>query len=300
MVTNPNSKVFVVSIPRGIKLSGVNSYIYDQFVARNLQPIKFLGSFYDPVSGDETYKYEVEDMNLLKSYTRKDKFSALWDISDTLINPITEKKKPKVKKTKVKETKVTPIEVNFDMITYNDPSFYIPEEWTKLLSNIPGAYIAGGSIRDLELGATVKDIDVFVNVEDKDQFADKINGLQANLQLDPNKMIRYDGDYQDKKTGENLDGLDNEVGLVVKIKTDNYSYDIIGRRGIDSLDKVVAQFDLGICQIGYDGRSIQCSENYIRDKSCKTITILKPMRYGTKGWEHMERVCQKYKNYRLV
>ena len=210
------------------------------------------------------------------------------------------KKKPNRKTLKTKETKVTPIEVNFDMITYEDPGFYIPEEWTKLLSKTVSMYIAGGSIRDLELGAVVKDVDVFVNVLNKSDFTAKVDMIIHDLGIEDKNVIHFDGDYQDPKTGENVDGLDNEVGLVVKIKTENFSYDIIGRRGINSLDKVVAQFDLGICQIGYDGFKVRCSENYIRDKACKTITILKPMRYGTKGWEHLERVASKYKNYKVI
>lgn len=274
----------------------------------------FPRTFTDPKWQRDTYDFQVEDMNT--------KPSALWNtLQPFLHNPLSQNvnlkamvdnlsagmdmtakstyKKPKKKTLKTKTTPVTPIEVNFDMITYDDPSFYIPEEWTMLLSYTSG-YIAGGSIRDLELGATVKDVDVFLHVDDKNHFTEKVQAIIKALNVDDKNVIRFDGDYQDPKTGENVDGLDNEVGLVVKIKTDNFAYDIIGRKGIDSLDKVVAQFDLGICQIGYDGRSVQCSENYIRDKACKTITILKPMRYGTKGWEHMERVCQKYKNYKLV
>lgn len=284
----------------------VADYISAKVSSDGYRIVRHKRTYKDYSTFSDIYEFEVEAMS---TNVAPNKQATMKSLMDLIQSPITTSKitnvdskpvkKPKKKTLKAKPTPVTSIEVNFDMITYDDPSFYIPEEWTMLLSYTSG-YIAGGSIRDLELGATVKDVDVFLHVDDKKHFTEKVQDIIKALKVDDKNVIRFDGDYQDPKTGENVDGLDNEVGLVVKIKTDNFAYDIIGRKGIDSLDKVVAQFDLGICQIGYDGKTVQCSENYIRDKACKTITILKPMKFGTNGWAHMVRVAEKYKNYKLV
>lgn len=277
--------------------TGIERFLLKELASKGYRVVCLHRVNKDYNTHEDTYVFEVEDMNLIhKIYPS---VSPMGDPMDMKAKS-TYKKPKKRKEVKTKETPVTQIEVNFDMITYDDPSFYIPEEWTKLLTHTKNAYIAGGSIRDLELGAVVKDVDVFINVTAKDDFVVRVQQIIYGLGILDKNVIRFDGDYQDPKTGENVDGLDNEVGLVVKLKTDNFSYDIIGRKGIDSLDKVVAQFDLGICQIGYDGNTIQCSENYIRDKACKTITILKPMKFGTNGWAHMVRVAEKYKSYKLV
>jgi hypothetical protein len=155
------------------------------------------------------------------------------------------------------------------------------DKWTniaKAVSEAYGAeaYVAGGAVRDFIKGEPPKDIDVFVNVDEK-TLVKKASGLNVDFVVAP-LIERYDnckvldGTYQGEK-----------VQVIA--------------RSFTSLDDLINQFDIGFCQIAWDGEKVVMTAAATKDFGSNTMTVVND-RHGTferlnrfKGrWPYLEVV----------
>lgn len=202
----------------------------------------------------------------------------------------------------------------------------IPFEWWKALQafherGAAEAIIAGGALRDLYNKKPVRDVDIFLVSRGRTKANEKFIRevfKEAGLSLVP-QMTRSGGYYtSDKysdlpppKTGrkEIITGASNYwsdlerreavfENWVVKAGLDKTEYNIIFMdpfyKGKDFASKVIKEFDVGLCQIGTDGKSIFYTPQYKSDVQTQTITALMGGNH-----DHLKKVVAKYPDWKL-
>ena len=144
----------------------------------------------------------------------------------------------------------------------------IPNSWVRCLKDIqktfPDAVIAGGCLRDLDLGRAPKDIDIFVP---------RTTHESVELYL---STFNKEDILRDFKSYGNF--ANKDVARVVtmthsQLKADGLNVELIA---VD-VDKtnVMSRFDFGICQICYDGDLIKYTGHYLNDKIVKRFRLLR-------------------------
>ena len=212
----------------------------------------------------------------------------------------------------------------------------IPQEWKDVLSAIQNAgageaLIAGGALRDLCNKRTVKDVDIFL----ADRWMNKrliIKAFAAAGLTIHNQMVSEGYGKVAKKMTRGTKDAFNEVTKT--IKRDSYGqafehkkvkegaeawtviagpnkteYNIVfikGEMGKDmkrahaagtgAATLLLEQFDIGLCQIAYNGKNIITLKPFDTDINNKTLTLVRP-NHSSKA--HVERVAKKYPDFTL-
>ena len=208
----------------------------------------------------------------------------------------------------------------------------LPREWRKTLQAFHGtgakeAIIAGGALRDTFNKRAVKDVDIFLksrgSVKKNRKFLKQVFAA-AELRLIEQPV--YTGGY-----GDDSQALpDPKQGVFVPKKRHGYGsitpetkseswiviagphkteYNIVFMDGplAESMHKaaadnrspakqVISAFDLGLCQIGYDGDAIVTSEQYRTDVAKKVIEI---DRANPSTPDHVNRIRKKFDDWKI-
>lgn len=140
----------------------------------------------------------------------------------------------------------------------------IPAKWVAVLAAIqtvaPEAFLGGGALRDLDLGREVKDLDVFVS-EPNFTFVDMHLRMVWGYRLRSVQRLDYFG--ADPSVAEAREFTkDGEPPLNIISLRD--SFDFPG--GLD-------RFDLGLCQIGFNGSEVVRTGAYVTDAQHQTMTV---------------------------
>lgn len=155
-----------------------------------------------------------------------------------------------------------------------------PVLWNEILKQMPaGAIIAGGAVRDYLLGYEPKDIDVFVH------HSASIDHGKDFIFTGPNKDFIF--------TGPNADRDAEYVGNAAPFAVMNYQYANLPVQVIYTKCSPrghVDTFDIGLCQMGYDGE-VHMSEAALTDMKNKTVTIINDMENAVK---RQTRFVEKY------
>ena len=147
----------------------------------------------------------------------------------------------------------------------------IPKAWRDLFGIIrealPGTVMAGGCLRDRDIGVKVNDIDLFVPMasgEEKDLTA--VKTILAQLGAERVEIL---GDKMYPQ------GVDNQIIGVVEAKFVSCPLVfqlVIGDWG-SSIPDLFSRFDFSICKIAYDGRQIHRDPDYRIDRKSKLFRI---------------------------
>lgn len=211
----------------------------------------------------------------------------------------------------------------------------IPQEWKDVLSAIqqaaPEALIAGGALRDLCNNRDVKDVDIFL----ADRWMNKrliTKAFAAAGLTIHNQMVSEGYGKVAKKMTRGTKDAFNEVTKTMKRDSygqafehkkvkegaeawtviagdDKTEYNIVfikGEMGKDmkrahaagngAATLLLEQFDIGLCQIAYDGKHVQTLKPFTEDLYNKTLTLVRP-NHSSKA--HIERVAKKYPDFKL-
>lgn len=208
----------------------------------------------------------------------------------------------------------------------------LPREWRKTLqafhaTGAKEAVIAGGALRDTFNKRAVKDVDVFLksrgSVKKNRKFLKQVFAA-AELRLieQPVYTGGYDDDMQalpdptkgifvpQKRHGYgSITPETRSESWVVKAGPHKTEYNIVFMEGplADAMTRAVADnrtpakqtisaFDLGLCQIGYDGDAIVTTEQYRKDVAQKTIEIDNG---NPSTLNHVERIRKKYDDWKI-
>jgi len=195
----------------------------------------------------------------------------------------------------------------------------IPKEWKDVLSSLSKesnseTIIGGGALRDLFNGRAIKDVDIFIKAksykvtDDKKDIREAFNSLGIEtLEHKVKVHLGYSSPTVEFcSTDKVIINKGDEYGFgrktlqsyVVTSKTSGAEYNIIfvdnslvHGKGKAFAKNMINRFDLGICQIGFDGSEVIYTEAYREDIEGKIIT-LKTSHDSNK--EHLKRVMKKY------
>lgn len=155
------------------------------------------------------------------------------------------------------------------------------DKWTVIAKAVSEAYgadafVAGGAVRDFIKGEEPKDIDVFVNIDEK-TLIKKASGLNVDFVVAPlsekyDNCKVLDGTYQGEK-----------VQIIARSFTD--------------VDNLINQFDIGFCQIAWDGEKIVMTAAATKDFGSNTMTVIND-RPGT--GERLARFSQRWSYLEVV
>lgn len=136
---------------------------------------------------------------------------------------------------------------------------YLVDILPKLDEN--GPWIAGGSLLRTKLGLPMNtDIDIFF--KSKQQFDEYFVKIKSH----------YDGKQFSYITDSDSTYAKN---VFIKYMDRSYKLQLITRKYYESPCKLLDDFDINICQLAYDGRSLYVEENAIRSIEEKTFYLNK-------------------------
>lgn len=212
----------------------------------------------------------------------------------------------------------------------------MPQEWRRLLAALhkagaPEAIIAGGALRDLYNDRPIKDVDIFL----ADRFMNKrlVKKAMAAAGLEIHKQ-EVAGDYGISHTKFKSARAAQFEKVSTKTRRDSYGavfesrsvksgaeawtviagpdkteYNIVFVKGEAGKDMKREQasggrvanillplFDIGLCQIGYDGRRVITTAGYEKDAAQKMLSVLRPNHAAP---EHLRRIYKKYSDFTL-
>lgn len=212
----------------------------------------------------------------------------------------------------------------------------VPREWRQVLDSFqkqgaPEAVIAGGALRDLFNKRAIKDVDIFMQTRGSERknrkFLAKVFEA-ANIPVQrqmvsmgyshvaeafpgPNKgtlVSRISNGYGviraashteawtviagPDKTEYNIVFVDGPLGNAIKrAATENSDG---GKRKSAAL--MIGHFDLGLCQIAFDGTHLHTTDAYRRDVLEKRITLIKE---NGASAQHLTRIMEKYNDHQI-
>ncbi len=167
------------------------------------------------------------------------------------------------------------------------------EEWAidvlhTVQEEFPDAFIGGGFFRDIELDMPPNDLDIFIGQEgtDQQQQYSQFNGRIRAV----NKALRKAGHI--KHGGAHMSPFYNQlfveddrplVGVAVyKCDSDDDQPNYVIKNPIQiiamsadgfSLDKIISDFDIGICQIAHDGKQLRKTARFDDDVALKRLVV---------------------------
>lgn len=150
------------------------------------------------------------------------------------------------------------------------------------------AVIAGGAVRDVLLGRPVKDIDVWYSDDSH------VDWVEVSRCFPTWKRLLHDD------AAAYISG--GEVQAVIDLDSFSGGKPVQLIRTWQSGRSVLDRFDIGLCQVGYDGRVFHTAD-FLRDVERETITILRSPKGGNVTAHmsnHLDRVQAKYPTFTPV
>ncbi|MDP2206178.1 MAG: hypothetical protein Q8K65_07720 [Alphaproteobacteria bacterium] len=210
----------------------------------------------------------------------------------------------------------------------------LPQEWRQVLHTLQQtgaseAMIGGGALRDLFNERAIKDVDIFLQSrgsENKNRKFIKQAFQKAGLSIEKQVVARgmYGGEVREElpdpkksvfqaRLGSSygtIRAASNSEAWTVIAGKDKTEYNVVfvdgplgkmlkaaaEKDGASSAAVMIKAFDLGLCQIGFDGEKIVVTDAYREDVTEKKITL--HVDNGT-SQQHIARVVKKYPDWKL-
>jgi hypothetical protein len=145
-----------------------------------------------------------------------------------------------------------------------------PDLWMRLLASVceiyeKPAYIAGGAVRDFNLGQEPKDIDIFLDCTEEE-----LDEKSPELGFGPGHMVGNEDRHYKKNVGK--------IQKVLEFFVLGQAVQLIGHKfdGAPGIHMVFDHFDLNICKAGFVlGEGMVLTPQFEKDKADKTITMAK-------------------------
>ncbi len=203
----------------------------------------------------------------------------------------------------------------------------IPAEWKALLNALhqngsPEAVIAGGALRDLAHGKPIKDVDIFL-AQPTFKWQEKLIRKAFKDAGQPLKQeTRIYCDIDDhvvdmsiitalKKTSMYSQKTIFGMTTAWVAQTKDTEYNIVFMKGdladhlrsgakyggmtaTTTVEALIDRFDVGLCQIAFNGREVISSHQYHMDRIHKTLTLTRP---DETSFNHLKRITEKYPDF---
>lgn len=144
----------------------------------------------------------------------------------------------------------------------------IPKAWRAALASVrltfPDAVIAGGCLRDREQGVKVKDVDIFISTSGmKDSYGS--GPIKSKLEAAGWPDVQVNGE---KSYGQGVSSR-GIVAVLDLIYPDCPPVNLIAMKNFQ-----LEEFDFGICQIMFDGKSIFRTPDYHHDLAARQFRLV--------------------------
>lgn len=186
----------------------------------------------------------------------------------------------------------------YSPITATKSKLILPESWVKVVSAIQSyddgwkyATLAGGALRDLDLGRPIKDVDIFVPY-DECMGEYLVHAMKiADIAITNLTEVPHDNNA--------ASGCVNTASHFL-FEHDGWKFEISQRfENFHDYRHVLDTFDLGLCMICLDGGSkVHRSWAYDEDVKNQTITVIRQT--GGREVEHAQRLLKKYPSWSIV
>lgn len=143
----------------------------------------------------------------------------------------------------------------------------LPAMWgailTALQDHAPEAFIGGGALRDMQMERPVKDVDLFMS--EAEQFSPDRRALMAAFGYQSSDYINFD--Y--------TNGDHTLVDAWTFEKPGATPFNLIRLRSDYDFPSALQRFDLGICQIGHNGREVHRTDAFKADIKGQHMTVVR-------------------------
>lgn len=193
----------------------------------------------------------------------------------------------------------------------------IPSRWNEVLEALhrggfPEAMIGGGALRDLDHDKPIKDVDIFVAVRNSSDATkiklDKVFGYVGTSIFDDDNALTEDSDdypWDLSIFGGAWDWTHYDPAPKGRISLaagfmPNFQVIALDLPADSSfMDKVLDDFDIGLCRIAYVPGLIVTGPGYDEDSRDKTLTILKAPGEAAleRSRKRVRRLLEKYSDF---
>lgn len=176
----------------------------------------------------------------------------------------------------------------------------IPDIWLSIINgirSIPGlevSTIAGGALRDLDLGRQIKDVDIFVPYKE-----DMEKTYQSAFQhIVPDAYVeKVEHDLQCQTHSRLTVGISVPAHYI--FYQHGWKFEITTKYEPFAYENIIDSFDLGICMIALDRHNgIHRAREYKHDVAANKITIVRQT--GGNERHHATRLHNKYKGWTIL
>jgi hypothetical protein len=183
----------------------------------------------------------------------------------------------------------------------------IPQRWKDVLkalqeNGFPEAIIAGGALRDLDHGREIKDVDIFVLDHGASSAVLAKDLARAIGYRATNIIAPANSEYAIGRRERPVTGI-YEFEHENKMYSNGIPFQIIAVQSVSGLKDfpayVLQDFDLGICRIYFDGKTLVRAPEYTQDEITKTFTAYVPLsgRQLDLTKERVRRLSEKYPEF---
>jgi hypothetical protein len=151
----------------------------------------------------------------------------------------------------------------------------------------PSAVIAGGALRDFELGKPVKDVDIFIPLSE-----DALHSAHYDIdEVFSDAKLHKSTTYGVRNIPEDVD---RDIHAIYNI-TREYQYDLIF---CTEQAAKIDTFDINICQIAFDGKHTHRSDEFLLGVLTETLKVMNVNRTD-RNLARMKRLKEKYPEYKV-
>jgi hypothetical protein len=171
-------------------------------------------------------------------------------------------------------------------------SEYAADALRRVQQEFPTAIIAGGYLRDLDHGVEPKDIDIFIETNfELDTFEQLKDCLPDHYGRDVTRNSEYakgdtafiHGVYEFRRDGA------TPLNIIACNKAREGRF----------MQEQLARFDIGLCQVAFDGNKFEVTTAYCVDKYQRTLTLVNPWSVAH-SIDRARRISLRYPGWRII
>ncbi len=147
----------------------------------------------------------------------------------------------------------------------------IPKSWVKELQRLQSIHrnvvLAGGALRDLDLGLPVKDLDFFVSAGNESE------ALALAKQMGAKEVENWEElDEEDRRCYP--DSMREIIHVAdLKKQVDGKTVQLVFVNWV--VWNIIERFDYGLCQIMFDGTKVKVTKAYSEGKADKVLKVVR-------------------------
>jgi hypothetical protein len=179
----------------------------------------------------------------------------------------------------------------------------IPESWLNVIKRLRSytpiwqeAALAGGCLRDLDLGRSIKDVDIFLPIGAPAPDIALEKALNMGNHISPDYVTIEEIQHDPRHNSATTNGVTALSHFIFYL--DGWKFEITQKAEPFTQRTILDSFDLGLCMICLEGDKIYRSPEYQTDAANKSITVVRQT--GGREVAHAKRIARKYAGWSIM